>query len=135
MRTANLILVGAAIGALATASCISGLPGSDAADEPPFIDPLVLSQNRCGGAPSQALQPKQNAAHEAGSGVEFAAPFTLSDAVVQHFHYPISTTNDATQKWFDTGCCQSNANQSPAAPVAHLLGGEKFAPFEKSGVS
>lgn len=113
MRKHRIWMAGAALGALSLASCQmiedSGLFGQGEAEaeaeaeteSKPFIDPLTLSQNRCGGSEQKPVN--ATTASEIPPEFSFGEPFALPGEVTAHFHYPVSTENEEAQLWFDTG--------------------------------
>ncbi|MCI4643273.1 MAG: tetratricopeptide repeat protein [Hyphomonadaceae bacterium] len=107
--------IGAAMSALVTVSCVSGEIEESEPETPPFIDPVILSQNQCSSPPKQVLTPDREAVAATASSFDFDAPFVLPDAVIAHFHYPITTQSDAAQIWFDTGLAHmANFNHDEA---------------------
>ncbi len=104
-------MAGAALGALSLASCQmiqdTGWFGETEAEAPaeneskPFIDPVTLSQNRCGGVDQKPVNATTTS--EVPKEFVFGEPFALPDDVIAHFHYPVSTENEEAQLWFDTG--------------------------------
>ncbi|MEL6244436.1 MAG: hypothetical protein AAFQ85_03725 [Pseudomonadota bacterium] len=119
MRNKYYTFGSAAVGALTLAACAAWMPGDDAATEAettdaPFIDPVILSQNRCGGAPIQPPQPTQDMTADAAS-FDFADAFPLPEDVVAHFTYAVSTSSEDAQRWFDTGLAHmANFNHDEA---------------------
>ena len=116
MRHKQIWLAGAALGILGLVSCVSDEPVANEAETKPFIDPLILAQSRCGGPDKQPLG-STNASDEVSPPpvLKFGQPFALPPKVVQHFHYPVSTENDAAQVWFDTGLAHmANFNHDEA---------------------
>ena len=96
-------------------SCAINEGADSESDAPPFIDPVVLSQNTCSG-----LKPSTPAVMTSPTELEvvdfeFGAPFILPGEVVGHFSYPISTSSDAAQVWFNTGLAHmANFNHDEA---------------------
>ncbi len=103
MRIKQNWLAGTALCAALLASCVANEDGDSQTAPEPFIDPLILSQSRCGGPPAKPLTPEQTADMAAEASFDFAKPFALPDTVVAHFHYPIGADNPEAQTWFDTG--------------------------------
>ncbi|MEM7768042.1 MAG: tetratricopeptide repeat protein [Pseudomonadota bacterium] len=109
--------IGAAICALAITSCVSGNDGQTEAEAEmaPFIDPVVLSQNQCGGASKPSLDAQRLAGLADMADFNFGSPFVLAGDVVAHFRFPITTDSDAAQIWFDTGLAHmANFNHDEA---------------------
>ena len=109
---------GAAIAALSLASCVLPEPLETASVEeeaPPFIDPVVLAQSMCSSRASQASEVSLKAAAGLNPGFDYGAPFALPEAVIAHFHYPITTEYEEAQLWFDTGLAHmANFNHDEA---------------------
>lgn len=104
---------GASLLALGVAACVSATNETAESEAKPFIEPLVLSQSMCSGKSVQALGSGVSASNS--SGFEFSEPFKLPDAVVAHFHYPVSTGSEEAQYWFDTGLAHmANFNHDEA---------------------
>ncbi|MEM1146669.1 MAG: tetratricopeptide repeat protein [Pseudomonadota bacterium] len=105
----------AALSVFAVTSCVSGEPSPSETREaeiPPFIDPVIMAQNTCAGRADAPLATEPVSATRA---FEFAEPFALPDAVMAHFHYPISTAAPEAQAWFDTGMAHmANFNHDEA---------------------
>ena len=100
----------------AVVSCVSGTDEATGPEPaPPFIDPVVLSQNQCGGASKPAVSSDVAMMLADTANFEFGAPYVLPENVVSHFHYPVSTDTDAAQTWFDTGLAHmANFNHDEA---------------------
>ena len=114
MQSVGRCLLGGALGALILSSCVSGEEAGNDAPTPAFIDPLILSQNRCGGQ-AEPLGKDQTVAQPVAVSFDFEAPFPLPEAVVSHFHYPVATTSEDAQTWFDTGLAHmANFNHNEA---------------------
>lgn len=100
---------GAAVAALSLASCVLPEPvdpvdtASGEGETQPFIDPVILAQSMCSSRASQASEASLKAAASLNPGFDYGAPFALPEAVVAHFHYPITTESAEAQLWFDTG--------------------------------
>ncbi|MEL6257618.1 MAG: hypothetical protein AAFQ67_00985 [Pseudomonadota bacterium] len=104
-----------ALGLATIISCASGTNETAESDAAPFIDPVVLSQSRCVGASKPNLTTDAAKALTDATNFEFGAPFALPEEVVGHFSYPVSTTDDAAQVWFDTGLAHmANFNHDEA---------------------
>jgi tetratricopeptide (TPR) repeat protein len=118
-----------AVSAFCLAAVVSCVSGTDEAIEPdpapPFIDPVVLSQSQCGGA-SKPRVPSDVAEVLADSvDFKFGAPYMLPGEVVGHFRYPVSTSSDAAQIWFNTGLAHmANFNHDEA--IASFRTAQKY---------
>lgn len=115
MGNSRFWFIGTALCALMTASCVSGDVEESASDTPPFIDPVILSQNQCSSPPKQVTAADDETLSLEANQFEFGSPFALPEAVTAHFHYPISTESEAAQLWFDTGLAHmANFNHDEA---------------------
>lgn len=118
MTIKTICKAGAALAALSLASCVLAEPvetTSPEAEAPPFIDPVILAESLCSSRASQASEAALKAAASLNPGFDYGAPFALPDAVVAHFHYPITTESAAAQLWFDTGLAHmANFNHDEA---------------------
>ena len=118
MTIKTLWMAGAAAAALSLSSCILAEPVDSASNEgetPPFVDPLLLSQSMCSSRASQASETALKAAAGLNPGFDYGAPFALPEAVIAHFHYPITTQSEEAQIWFDTGLAHmANFNHDEA---------------------
>lgn len=103
MRSRRHAMLGAALGTLMLSSCVSGEGADSDAPTPAFIDPLILSQNRCGGQAKPIGAEDKTTAAPLKASFDFEAPFALPDQVINHFHYPVTTKSADAQTWFDTG--------------------------------
>lgn len=115
MANSRVWLIGAALSALGAVSCVSGDIEEGSSETPPFIDPVILSQNQCTSPPKPlSVADLEDMSAVAGS-FEFGSPFALPEEVVAHFHYPVATQSDAAQAWFDTGLAHmANFNHDEA---------------------
>lgn len=115
MRTTRHAMLGAALGVLMLSSCVSGEGADSDAPTPAFIDPLILSQNRCGGQAKPIGAEDKTTAEPLQASFDFEAPFALPDKVIDHFHYPVTTNSADAQMWFDTGLAHmANFNHDEA---------------------
>ena len=115
MRSVSRCLLGGALGALILSSCVSGEEAGNDAPTPAFIDPLILSQNRCGGQAEPLGGEDETIAAPAAVSFDFDAPFALPASVIDHFHYPVATMSKDAQTWFDTGLAHmANFNHNEA---------------------
>ncbi|MCH2457432.1 MAG: tetratricopeptide repeat protein [Henriciella sp.] len=115
MRSRRHDMLGAALGALMLSSCVSGEGADSDAPPPAFIDPLILSQNRCGGQATPTGAQDQTAALPLEASFDFETPFALPGKVIDHFHYPVTTKSADAQTWFDTGLAHmANFNHDEA---------------------
>lgn len=115
MRSVSRCLLGGALGALILSSCVSGEDAGNDAPTPAFIDPLILSQNRCGGQAEPLGGKDETIASPAAVSFDFEAPFALPANVIEHFHHPVATTSEDAQTWFDTALAHmANFNHNEA---------------------
>lgn len=99
-------LAAGVLGVLALSSCISAEPADTEnaeAETKPFIDPVTLSQSMCSGNTSLSTSSAAIAAASLNPGFEYGEPYALPVAVTDQFHYPVSTSSQEAQLWFDTG--------------------------------
>ncbi|MEQ8557002.1 MAG: hypothetical protein RIB03_01695 [Henriciella sp.] len=115
MGTSRIWLAGAVLCVSGLVSCVSGEATESEEPTPTFVDPVTLSQNRCGGKTAPLSGQDTAATALADVSFDYGKPFALPDDVVAHFHYPVATDSDLAQGWFDTGLAHmANFNHDEA---------------------